>query len=296
MNWLIIQSDGEHKGQDGWCPNWHFRECYAIQHALQANGQSAVVWGKRHAGFEQVPDFSSYDFIFNIENYEFEWIPELKKYPHQTRIQWVIDAHCQTIENYAPTLRNTDVVLQSTRRYVDYYSSQFPGQKHLYFPNGVDSRYFDKSLYGLTVKKREMGLIFIGGLPPGRKYRIEHMQRYCGLLYSYPVTGMDYVRALLDAKIQFNSPVYGDINYRNFETIGMGTCLLTQYDEELENLGFKHEENCLFYHTLGEAEDLSRTYLANDKWCSVADAGYEFSKQHTYIKRIGDLIKTLKTL
>lgn len=293
MNWLIIQSAGEHKGQDGWDRNDMLRECFAIQHALLCFGDKADIWGKGHTNYSQTPDFQSYDGIFTIENYGLDWLPDISRCWRALRIHWVIDAHWTAIENFDRVLPQNDIVLHSTRRFIPPYKARFPKQKHVYFPNGVDNRYFDRCLYLQAPHTKD--IIFIGGNAAPRATFIDHMVRECGMEYRYGITGMSYIRAILDAKIQFNRALNFDINYRNWETIGLATCLLTQHDPEMELLGFKHDVNCLFYHTPEEACSLAKAYLASGEWERVAEAGFELSTHHSYVKRIPKLIHNLFT-
>jgi len=293
MKWLVIQSDGQHKGQPGdpWEPNWFMRECYAIQHALIAFGDKADVWGLRHEHYDQTPDFNNYDGIFTCENYEFGWLPRVNGLYRALRIFWIIDAHWQPLNAYAEAIKSYDIILHSTRSFIEPYQKLYPGPKHVYFPNGVDNRFFDGEIY--LKKKHRKPIIFIGGKAAPRAEAIDRMVAEAGMEYSYGVTGMKYVEAVLDAKIQFNKGLNGDINYRNWETIGLGTCLLTEYDPEMEALGFQHDVNCLFYRTVDEAVDLAKLYTTNGEWKRVAKAGYELSKQHTYVRRMNTLIHHL---
>jgi hypothetical protein len=269
------------------------RECYAIQHALFTLGDNVDVWGLRHANYRQTPDFNSYDGIFTCENYEFSWLPHVNGCWRAQRIFWIIDAHWQPLNAYAEAIKGYDIILHSTRRFIKPYQHLYPGPKHIYFPNGVDDRFFNAKNY---TGKHTHPLIFIGGKATPRAAAINRMIAEAGLEYSYGVTGMKYVEAVLDAKIQFNKGLNGDINYRNWETVGLGTCLLTEYDPEMEALGFKHNVNCLFYRTIDEAVDLAKLYTSNDAWQRIAQAGYALSHQHTYIQRINTLFHDLFTL
>lgn len=288
MKWLVIQSDGEHKGQDGWEPNWMMRECYAIQTALNVFGDKAETWGLRHANYATPPDIYSYDGIFTIENYELGWLPDVSKCWRALRVYWLIDAHWQPVETFASVIPQYDVVLHSTRSFIEPYRQRFPNQKHLYFPNGVDDRFFDQSRYDTRPHSRN--IIFIGGKAAPRAEAIDRMVKDCGMVYAYGVTGMAYIRAVLNAKIQFNKGLNGDINYRNWETVGLGTCLLTEYDPEMEALGFKHDVNCLFYRTLDEAVELANTYALNGQWERIAQTGYRLSSRHSYKRRIAEIL------
>jgi hypothetical protein len=291
MKWLVIQSDGQHKGQDGWEPNWMMRECYAIKAALTLFGDRADVWGLRHDNYDQTPDFHNYDGIFTCENYELGWLPRVNGLYRALRIFWIIDAHWQPLGAYAEAIKGYDIILHSTRGFIEPYQKLYPGPKHVYFPNGVDDRFFDQTLY--PNRPHGKPLIFIGGKAAPRAAAIDHMVANAGMEYSYGVTGLKYVEAVLDAKIQFNKGLNGDINYRNWETIGLGTCLLTEYDPEMEALGFQHDVNCLFYRTLDEAVDLVKLYTSSGEWERVARGGYLLSKQHTYTQRVETLIHHL---
>lgn len=291
MKWLVIQSDGEHKGQDGWEPNWMMRECYFIQNALLVFGDKAETWGLRHANYGQMPDLYSFDGIFTIENYELGWLPDVSKCWKALRLYWLIDAHWQPIERFDAVIPQYDVVLHSTRQFIEPYQKRFPNQKHVYFPNGVDSRFFDQERY--STRPHSRGVIFIGGKGPPRAAAIDQMVAQCGMSYAYGVTGAAYIRAILNAKIQFNKGLNGDINYRNWETIGLGTCLLTEFDPEMEKLGFKHDVNCLFYRTIDEAVELAHHFLNTGQWERVAQGGYRLSQRHSYTERIKHLLPNL---
>lgn len=291
MKWLIIQSDGEHKGQDGWDRNDMMRECHAVKHGLIYAGDHVDIWGLRHTNYRNPPDFNGYDGIFVLENYDFSWIPDISRYGRAIRLFWLIDAHWQPIDTFSRLIPQCDIVLHSTRAFMEPYQQRYPHQRHAYFPNSVDSRFFDKNLY--VDQHRENNVIFIGGKAAPRAAAIDLMTIKCGMTYSYGITGMSYVRAVLNTKIQFNKGLNGDINYRNWETIGLGACLLTEYDPEMELLGFKHDVNCLFYKTPEEAVDLANSYIASGEWQRIAEAGYALSRYHTCIRRIATLVRQL---
>lgn len=290
MKWLIIQSDGEHRGQGNWTANWFLRECYGIQNALLECGHTADIWGLRHANFKDTPWFESYDAILVLENYEMSWLPDLSKIKNPYVFQWIIDLHVQNAAAYLPMSEHADYVLHSTRRLMADYEKMAPNAEHVWFPNAVDDRYF-RNRHPMKVQD----LVFIGGLRPP----VEQMQQLAGLVHRYGVTGYDYIQEVAHAKVQFNAPVnYGknnllDINYRNFETIALGTCLLTNHDEDLIELGFKHEDNCLMYTSVGEAAALARDIIRTGEWSRLANRGLELAREHTYTKRITEIIEEL---
>lgn len=287
MKWLIIQSDGEHKGQDGWTPNWYLRECYAIQHALIQNSQEADIWGLRHANYSQTPDFGSYDVIFCIENYETGWLPDLSSIKGTQKIQWIIDLHCQSYECYGKISKDMDLVLHSTRSLIDEYAKIYSNARHVWFPNGVDNRYFY-----CRDKEKTVDVSFVGSKNPSRKEFIERLESEVGLKYHF-ATGQDMIDIISSSKIHFNKNIGIDMNYRIFETIGLGTCLITNYDDTLNEIGFVDGENILIYNDYSEAREKILSCLADGSWESIAKAGNEFSKNHTYSNRIKRLLEEI---
>lgn len=284
MKFLIIQSDGEHKGQDGWTPNWYLRECYAIQHALVQNGQEADIWGLRHGNFEHLPDFESYDALFCIENYETSWLPDFQDIRKPIKLQWIIDLHCQDKSNYSKISSGMDIVLHSTKSLIDEYEEAHKGLSHVWFPNGVDDRYF----YPRNIEKK-IDIAFVGSKNPSRKEFIERLESDIGLKYFF-ATGQDMIDIVSSCKIHFNKNIGVDKNYRIFETIGLGTCLVTNYDDILDHMGFVDGENVILYNSYEEASRKIRQYLDNGKWESISNGGRELAKSHSYSNRISELL------
>lgn len=287
MKWLVIQSDGYHKGQDGWTPNWYMRECYSIKYALEKNGETCDIWGKGHNNFSNRPNFEEYDVIFCIENYDFTWIPRLS-HVKCLKIYWTIDLHCQDLGVYSNATRDFNVVLHSTRRLIPLLERISPDKKHVYFPNGYDDRYFKK--YSIP-KTRDF--VFVGSKIQCRKDFIERLENECGMNYFF-ATGRDMIEVISSAKIHFNQSISCDVNYRNFETIGLGTCLLTNRLEELEHLGFKDGANCLMYDSYEEAVIKFRKSISDGSWTDISNAGLSLSERHTYTQRIKEMIASLK--
>jgi len=292
MKWLIIQSGGEHRGQDGWAPNWFLRECFSLQDALIRHGQVADVWGLRHDNYAATPDFNSYDAIFMAENYEFDWIPDLSTF-RGLKFQWVIDLHHQGPDPYTKFARRfiPSMMLHATAHLMpDYANLLDMPVKHGWWPNAVDDRYFDLARYPKL--SREVDCVFIGGIGT-RKSAIETMRSKAGMAYDYGITGYNYINALRATKVAFNMPINRDINYRTFEAIGLGACLLTQADPDLQRLGFEHEQNCVLYQTAEQAAELSTHLVRSRDYERIAENGHKLLARHTYFARIGTLLDIL---
>ena len=108
-----------------------------------------------------------------------------------------------------------------------------------------------------------------------------------GLKKDIFVLGEDMVKAINSYDIHFNYNVSNDINYRNFETIGCRTVLLTDFNEQYEELGFVNSENCIFYNDFSQIPNILEFYRERpDLLAKIADRGYTLSKLHTYERRV----------
>lgn len=301
--WIIIQSAGEH------LPNKFLRECLALQHALIQNGQQADVWGPRHEGYDphQIPDWESYDFVLVIENYELGFLPNFNNIHKPLKLQWIIDLHCKGPTSYLPISRQMDVILHSTKSLIPGYRKSLSDDKitHLWFPNGVDDRYF-KVFPEQTPLEKIHSLTFIGNLNNRKDYvnRLKNEARLGSegtdnqLEYFFRI-GEEMFQTVRQTKVNFNKSIGCDVNYRNFETIGLGTCLCTNYMAELEELGFKDGVNCLMYRTYEECVQKIKDVLGEEndaKREAIARTGAEFAKAHSYTQRIATLISAIKFL
>ena len=288
MKVLILQTAGKHNGTDGWTPNHYMRECFAIKYAFEQNGWEVDIWGQGHKNFELK---NIYQIVFFLEQYDYSKFPKnLKlKFPKAILVQWIIDLHYQGPEKYYQYSKECDIILHSTFSLMWEYNKIFQDKKHLYFPNGVDDRLFHGQ--GIDTTKKE-NIIFVGSDHESRKEYIEKLKVDVGLK-SYFATGIDMLNKISETKIHFNKNIGCDVNYRTFETIGIGTCLITNYDKQLDALGFVDGKNCLLYNDYNEALYKIRDALVYAKWLNIGKYGYELSKTHSYTIRIENLLKEL---
>jgi spore maturation protein CgeB len=108
------------------------------------------------------------------------------------------------------------------------------------------------------------------------------------------VIGESMVKSINEYRIHFNKNMLNDINYRNFETIGTGTVLLTSNNPNYESLGFIDGENCLIYNDIGDIRRILMEVKQNpDILEKIGDSGYGLSKNHTYKVRVNDLLKKI---
>jgi len=273
MNVLLIQENGRHDA------NRNYRECFCLQRSFTKLGHDCDVWGLGHENFESTPNWESYDWIINLENYdELGWVPSLSNVSNPKKFLWSIDAHCRGEHIYENTFRTGkyDILLHSTKDFVtkDY---------HRWFPNAFD----DSLVKPLNIQQKyELG--FCGNYV-NRRPILEWLERNHGLHLDIFVIGDDMVKSINSYKCHFNLNIANDINYRSFETLGCGTLLLTNYNPQYDELGFVDGENCLMYKTQEELEEKIRFVKTNNVE-EIAKKGFDLSSQHTYNSRVQELL------
>jgi hypothetical protein len=278
MRVIIIQEAGRHE------ENRNFRECLSLQRAFLYNGHQCDVWGLGHSNYSQIPDWDSYDLIMNIENYDsVGWVPNLSSFNKPIKLLWSIDAHCRGEEIYENTFSSGryNFLLHSTK---DFVKKNY----HIWFPNCFD----DDLVKNMQVDKKH----FIGfcGNYVNRKDLIDTITSEFGMKQDIFVIGESMVKSINEYRIHFNKNMLNDINYRNLETIGTGTVLLTSNNPNYESLGFIDGENCLIYNDIEDIRRILMEVKQNpDILEKIGDSGYGLSKNHTYKVRVNDLLKKI---
>jgi glycosyltransferase involved in cell wall biosynthesis len=280
MKWLIIQSNGEHP------ENRFLRECFAIKYALEKNNEDVVIWGKGHSNYPIPPNFKSFDNLLIIENYN--WLPPFD-FSGPRKIHWIIDLHNSGIDGYKEVSKHCDIILHSTESLIQSYKNVFPNKKHIWFPNGVDSRHF----YMRPYLSKRIQFSFVGNKGgPERQEFITKLGKDLSMEY-YHALGNEMIDIISSTKVHFNKNASCDINYRTWETLGLGACLVTNYNPEMEKLGLVDYDNCLFYNTYEECVEKVKYALEGNTWLIIAYNGNKLAQEHSYINRIKNLLKVL---
>lgn len=239
LNILLIQEKSRN------IINVAFRECCCLQRAFASLNEKAEIWGLGWDNFDKLPDFNSYDLIINMENYGDAWLPDLSEIHNPLKMLWTIDSHTRGLDPYIKIFNKGkyDVLLQSTKDFV----SLDPNQKSIWFPNS-----FDDSLFRSTDwNKKDFFIGFCGSLMNRRPY-LKRLQNWFGKDYKEDiwVLGPDMISAIQRNKINFNVNIANDINFRSFETLGVGSVLCSNENPVYNELGFQDGVNCIFFrHT-----------------------------------------------
>lgn len=277
MNILIIQENGRHK------ENRLFRECFCLQRAFKSQGHNTTVWGLGHENYNDIIDYENYDLIINLENYANtagNWVPNLKNIKTK-KFLWSIDAHCKGTEPFDREFEsgNYDLLLHSTKDYAT-------GGKKVWFPNA-----YDNTLIGKRNVDKKCDIGFCGSML-NRAPFIKLLKEKYKFIHDDFIIGENMVKAINSYKIHFNNNLSTDINYRNFETIGCGIPLITNFNYQYELLGFKDRVNVMFYNNINELESCVDELLNNKELQdNIGKAGFELAKKHTYEQRVKKLIQ-----
>lgn len=307
MKVLLIQENGRHR------KNRHFRECFALQSAFQRLGWEADIWGlyhrdfpslafsvawrgKRffgleHSGIEKMMNSNAYDVTINLENYDTRgWVPSLKNVTSY-KIMWVIDAHVRGMAPFRELYFRDryDMILQATRDFIEDEQDARIKKNSVWFPNCLN----DALIYAQDIEKKyDIG--FCGNILNREPY-LSFIEKSFQLKRDIFVIGTDMVNAINSYKIHFNRNIANDVNYRNFETLGCKTLLLTNANPQYAELGFVDGENCLIYGDLTELQEKIRFALAYPQQREqIARNGHQLSTRHTYKERVKSLIEVLQ--
>lgn len=287
MKILLVQESGQHLA------NIDYRECNCLARELVAMGHEAVCWGPGHDAYNtKFSDMYSWaDVVFVCEQYdETGWVPTVRG--DKLVIYWAIDAHCafQHEEKLAKRV-DADIilcaVLPMVGEWIDFGLS-------MWWPNAYPVDRIDAE--GLTASKKH-GLGFVGTAGPhARQGAIQDLQRAVGMKWANMVLGDDMVKELSSYRIGWNMNIGSDINYRTFETLGVGTMLLTNNTQGLDSL-FDVGRDLVVYDNTADCISKTEYYLAHDhERCEIAERGHRIaSMKHGYDTRAEQLIRVIET-
>lgn len=287
MKWLIIEAAGEHDGSDQHAANSHLTIGLAAKYALTRIGQEVDLWGHGYRDFANTPHFNDYDCILFVADYEFAWLPDVSPIRGPLKIQLLVDLHIGDPTRYHSLLKEMDVALHASREPIPSYREMFPNQKHIWFPNSFS----DLDYQGGPLPKRE-DVCFVASPRAGRAEFVNRLKQDIGMKCHFAL-GAEMMWKIREAKIHFNKSLGYDTNARCFETIALGTCLCTNYQEELVDLGFVDKKNCLLYRSYEECVSKIEWALETGAWESLGAAGLELSKEHSYTKRFVQLLESM---
>jgi hypothetical protein len=270
MRVMILQRPGKHK------ENFEFRECLCLHRAFTRLGVNSFVTGPGWPGWPKALK-EKVDVVLWVDNYWEAPIADLKV----KKVFWCIDAHCNP-DRYAEWAKRqkVDLVLCSSPVYMKRF------KKAVWFPNAYpDDLIWDP--WQNTAKNYDVG--FCGSLTSKRKRWIKEL----GIHHDYAL-GPEMLNAISSYSVHWNQSIADDINYRVFETMGLGCCLLTNKVPGLTDL-FQPDKHFLMYESVAEAAAMIEWAKANPRGVAeIARSGLDcVYLDHSYETRAMDLVKEI---
>jgi spore maturation protein CgeB len=199
-----------------------------------------------------------------------------------------------------------DILLSCDPAYVEVFKAS--GLNAYYWPHAFEDSVLDE--IDISSIKKTRGIVFTGSVGRYHKLRreiileaskqlpIEVFGKFddapSNLNVKPAVFGDEMLKILASAQISFNS--HYDIaeryaaNMRLFEATGVGSCLLTDWKENLHEL-FALDREVISYKNVKECIEKAKWLISNPKQCSeIAKAGQSRTlKDHTLKTRMDEL-------
>jgi hypothetical protein len=213
-------------------------------------------------------------------------IPYELLYPSHPSVYWASDTHL-----------GFDFRLESARKFSHVFVAQKKAVED-FAAHGVKAEWMPHAVEPLAYPKqekliKEFDVCFVGHI--NNPKRIEFLDR---MFREFPK--FYYGQKLFDAaaerfgrsKVCLNIAHSDDINMRNFEIMGTGSFLLTEYVPSMEEL-FQDGIHCAWYKDFDEAVDKARYFIEHDDVREkIAQKGYELMmERHTIDHRVDRMLE-----
>lgn len=233
-------------------------------------------------------DFPEYDMPPDLE------IPEVESFPMETvinRMPWypdlVLQASDTTYLSGKPTCPN--VIIATDPHSVNYIPRLAEATHFACMQKYYMNRYSFKNKFWvpyaympgihlcLDRTERPQDVVFIGLQYEHRVAALEKMKEKglkvfstLGILYE------EYCKSYNDGKIAFNWSSKEDLPARFWEGLAMGNCVLTNAQEELENIKDMIPSDCYVTFTgIEDAANKAQKLISTGEWREIADRGYK---------------------
>jgi spore maturation protein CgeB len=254
-------------------------------------------------------------FMDDFTTFSAEWISNIRQQCPSIKL---VIGWCGAAIKDTSVLRAYDIVLSCVQDLVDYFVAQ--GMVSYLIHNAFDQRILQR--IKLNAKKKYpvsfVGtILFKDEMHIARKEYLEVLsEKYDIKIFSAlanqkterskklrninpPVFGLKMYQTLADSLITFNKHIdlskKGAGNMRLYEATGVGTCLLTDWKENLKK-SFEPDREVATYKSIPECLDKIDWLLKNPEECQkIALAGQKRTlKDHTFLKRAETLDEIIK--
>ena len=287
---LLIQEAGRNP------ENADYKEAQNFKRAFGRLGVDAPIWGKGYDNKHPLSSTINTDAILVLENYDDGWMPNLSQYK-QPKIFWSVDSHkCLDAHIKFCQQQKIDHVLCAVYPHVDEFRKA--GFDARFFPNAFPADKISK--HWTQRKKYDVGFCgCVGNRAIWLEHLLQDVEDYgCSFCTSIFVLGDAMVNAINSYGIHWNRNESYDINARTFETLGCGTCLLTNRTPGIDKTGLVDGEHYASYESEDECLSIIR-YLIDQPHIAdrIAIAGMEYANaHHTYDCRAQSIIEMVDAL
>lgn len=142
--------------------------------------------------------------------------------------------------------------------------------------------------FNILSEIKNFGLIIYGG-------DWQSLNNKCnGIVKDQNICNVTYNKSYINFNLHHLQTVYG-LNIRNFDVIGSGNFLLTDYRKDLENL-FEIGKEIETYKSIDELKEKIKYYLDHsEKINEIAENGYKRAQnEHTYKQRMKTVLKLIQ--
>ena len=269
-------------------PNELFREALCFQRAFSRKGIIADVFDPKvdTAFWKKI---NEYDIILILQNYDLRLLDStaLINAPGY-KVFWSIDSHkaAEDHKNFCLGI-NADHVLVSSLTYLGVYLNT--GLEASWCPNCYPADLIHPSLpSGKVSVKNDVG--FCGSVG-NRGEWIKGIADRFDMCLAINILGKEMVSAIRSFKVHWNRNEADDINGRTFETMGAGTCLLTNKTPGISKL-FEDGKHLVLYETMEECFCKLKELLDDEnKRLLIGINGFSIVRAlHTYDNRVDRII------
>lgn len=222
-------------------------------------------------------------------------------------ISMIVDRYFHAEEHIKANLINSDVIVCMENYAVDLYKKQ--GFEHVIYISGAGSIGYDPYIYPPIKLEKKYDLVFMGNISsPISEYVykkrtkiiniLEKLKSKFNILIIPTPSYNDYVTITGQSKISLDCTIdSGALNYRMFQTMGMGTLCFAEDDNSMVTELYNNEEDLVLYNE-NNLEDLISYYINNEEISNkIAKQGQQktlnnYTHYH-FMKKVFDEVEKL---
>lgn len=246
---------------------------------------------------DDISPFGNYNLNIHVdwgEDAVASILPYSPVFPPKPVASWISDTHINNglkDDSYPHRLgvaKKSEFVFVAQKEAVE--KMKLDGiENPMWLPHAFEPQAYFKT--EMAAKKYDV--CFVGHV--NNQTRIDALQRLFGEFPNFYYGQALFEEAgkkFCESKICFNISMTTDLNMRNFEVMGTGSFLLTNWIPSIEEV-FEDGKHLVLYRSLDEMVDKAKYYLEhNEEREKIAQAGYEeVLKNHTIQKRVSIILE-----